>query len=854
VSLHGILMKGTGGALVILLAFVALRGLPLTDAAERDASETDPSGKKAFVEMTEAAGILHTHHKPVLDKKLDHIMSWVSSVGAAAAAGDYNNDGWMDLYVTDSKKGTPNYLYRNNGDGTFTDVAKESGVADVNDDNGTSMDCVWGDYDNDGWSDLFVVRWGKDVLFRNRGDGTFEDVSSKLFKSKDGQPGSPWANGNAVVFWDYNLDGRLDLYVGNYFRDVDLWNLETTVIMHDDFETARNGGHNYLWRQNRDGTFTEVAADMGLDDPGWTLAVGSADVNNDGWPDLYCADDFGPDQVFLSNRDGTFTNASESAIGYDTKKGMNVDFGDFNQDGWLDIYVANITTAEYLQEGNMLWHNNGPDESGQVTFTDISLETNTYDGGWGWGAKFFDYDNDGDQDLIAVNGFISAGEGNFWYDLASWTVTGEEAADAANWPAIGDRSFSGYESTRVWRNNGLFSFSRYDHHLGLDSTRDGRGVVVFDYDNDGDSDLFVANQDQPPQLYRNDMETGHHWLTVKLEADPATGVNRDAVGARVTVVTESGQQLRERDGGNSYCGQSDPRLAFGLGVEDRVRLLEVRWPDGGLQYVENIPADQMITVRQDPKQYADQVAIKVDKPQAIARRDTDAEKTTPPIDLEELDRHLSEFETRLREGDLNHTLASTYRQRCATNDRHDRAIGFFEKLVEARPDSDRARIHLSCSYIDKLPTQGGIAAVVSKGRLAHSGLTQLDVVLKRNPNLWEALYCRGMNHLHWPAALRHSDDAAADFTRCVELQSETGANAYPWYARTHIALGDAYAKMEDYAKARQAWRDGLKAFPANEALQKRAGIKDDDALFEFVTDQRSLESAIDTDLSFLDGQ
>src|SRR3972149_4598235 len=178
-------------------------------------------------------------------------------------------------------------------------------------------------------------------------------------------------------------------------------------MMHDSFETARNGGKNFLYRQQAHGTFREIACSVGVDDPGWTLAVGSADINNDGWPDLYCANDFGPDQLFLNDH-GAFKNVSKEVLGGDSKKGMNVDFGDFNNDGWLDIYVTNITTAEYLQEGNMLWHNNGVGPDGVLSLTDVSLETGTYDGGWGWGAKFFDYDNDRDLDLIAATGFINA--------------------------------------------------------------------------------------------------------------------------------------------------------------------------------------------------------------------------------------------------------------------------------------------------------------------------------------------------------------------------------------------------------------------------------------------------------------
>ncbi len=806
-----------------------------------------------FVDVTAAAGINHRHFKPILDHKLDNIMSWMASVGAAAAAGDYNNDGRLDLYVTNAQKGKPNYLYRNNGDGTFTDVAPSAGIAYLNGDSGTSMDCIWGDYDNDGWIDLYVVRWGTDVLFRNNGEGSFTDVTEKCFRKRDGSPGTQWANGNAAIFFDYNLDGRLDIYVGNYFEEIDLWHLESTRIMHDDFEMSRNAGRSFLYRQEPDGTFAEVAESLGLEDPGWTLAVGSADINNDGWPDLYCADDFGPDQLFLNRRDGTFANVTKDAIGFDTKKGMNVDFGDFNNDGWIDIYVTNITTAEYLQEGNMLWHNNGLAEDGTLTLTDVSLETGTYDGGWGWGAKFFDYDHDGDLDIIALNGFISAGEGNYWYDLATWTVTESDSTDAANWPAIGNRSFSGHERARLWRNDGLYTFTEQSEQAGITTTRDGRGVVTFDYDNDGDLDVFIANQNQPPNLYQNNIQSKNHWLMVALEADHTTGVNRDAVGARVTVLTSLGRQFRDRDGGNSYCGQSDPRLHFGLGTQDRVELLEVRWPDGGLQYLEDVPADQIVTVRQSPAAYASQIAIAVGPPKPWKRPTDENAASRPRIDPVEVDRMLSELEKTLRQGLGEFGLASAYRSKCALFDQHDRAIKFFKSVLAEKSNNHRAQIELGCAYVDKIPTCGGLAAVVCKGTQARKSLDQLDKVIARYPTLWVAYYCRGMNHLHWPRALRHSDDAYRDFAYCIELQrKDPSSPPPPYYLRTHVALGDAYAKAKEYDRARNAWREGLMVFPESKKLAERLTITDNRTLLKFVETERNLEQPIDTGLAFLD--
>jgi len=825
---------------------------PAENRASGSAVPAAKGPEKAFTDVAQDAGITHTHHKPVLDHKLDNIMSWVCSVGASAAAGDFDRDGWVDLYVTDSKKGHPNYLYRNNGDGTFTDVAKKAGLADLNGDQGTSMDCIWGDYDNDGWLDLYVLRWGNDALFRNNGDGTFVDVTKRLFRRRDGSPGTDWANGNAVIFWDFNLDGRLDLYVGNYFKEVDLWHLENTRIMHNDFERARNGGENFLYRQEPDGSFRDIADTKGLEDPGWTLAVGSADVNNDGWPDLYCADDFGPDQIFLSDGKGNLVNASDSAIGFDTKKGMNVEFGDINNDGWLDIYVANITTAEYLQEGNMLWHNNGFGSDGKLTFTDISLETGTYDGGWGWGAKMFDYDHDSDLDIVALNGFISAGEGNYWYDLASWTVTGEDAADAANWPAIGDRSFSGYESIRFWQNDGFFAFTQRATELGVDSKRDGRGAVVFDYDNDGDLDLFVANQNAAPHLYRNNLATEAHYLMIALETDSSSGVNRDGIGTRVTIMTPDGVQIRERDGGNGYSGQSDPRIHFGLGAQAAIKLIEIRWPDGGLQYLEDVKADQLLKVRQDQSLYADKLAISVTAPKPWVRKASSKPKKPKGPSPEVIDGMLRDMEAAIEKDSSGYALASEYRARCAQYGMHVRSIDFFEQLSRKRPESNRIRVEWACAYVDKIPTCGGIAAVVSKGTLARKSLDQLTKVLKRESDSWEALYCRAMNHLHWPRALRHSDDAVEDFKRCIELQDkDPKRDQKPYYLRSYVGLGDAHTKAKQYDDARKAWRQGLELYPESKQLKDRLAISDNGDLLDFVESVRNLEQPIDTSLSFL---
>lgn len=842
-------------------AWIAVAAVSLAMAALLKSGLTHPKPKPptvpaialaaptTFQDVTQAAGILHRHRKPTLDRKLDNIMSWVCSVGAAACAGDFDRDGFVDLFVTNSRKGLPNYLYRNKGNGTFEDVADRAGVANLNGDDGTCMDCAWGDYDNDGDLDLYVVRWGRDVLFRNDGSGRFENVTTALFTAEHGEPGMVWANGNAVIWFDFDGDGRLDIYIGNYFQPFDLWNLPHTRIMHDSFERSRNAGRNSLFRQLPDGTFRDVAPALGVDDPGWTLAAGAGDLNNDGWPDIYCADDFGPDQLFLNNRDGTFRNVTESAIGHDTQKGMNADFGDFDNDGWLDIYVANITTSEYLQEGNMLWHNDGPDAAGGMSFADASLETGTYDGGWGWGAKFVDLENDGDLDIVAVNGFISAGEGSYWKDLANWTVTGQDVTDARNWPTIGDWSFSGYERTRVWRNDGATHFTEIAEQTGLGDVRDGRGLVAFDYDNDGDMDLFVAAHDQKPILYRNDLPKSN-WLMLDVVGDPALGCPRDAIGSRVTVVTDDRTQIREKDGGNGYAGQSDRRLHFGLGDATTARLVEVRWPGGKqAQYFENVKAGQVLRVVQSSSEMA---VVRLDADRPKRWRKPAAVKPASSLSRAEQDEYLGQLEDNIRIRTRDLKIMSRYRALCAEYDRHDRSIEFLERLAGESPGIRELMVNYGSSYIDKIPTCGGLAAIVSKGTLARQSLDVLNQVVEANPNWWLGYYTRAMNHLHWPAALGHCPAAVADFRKCLELQSAGNGNSRmkPYYVRTHIGLGDAYAKDKEFTEARQAWRAGLAQFPYDADLIERLAFEDDGELRDFILEVRGLELPVDTDLSF----
>ena len=545
------------------------------------------SGQRWFEDITQKAGVAHRHTNRSFKNVYANIMEGYTALGASAAVADYDGDGFDDIFVTDSKVDGKNHLYHNNGDLTFTDVAEQAGVANGNDEDNASADALWFDYNNDGRPDLFVVRFGHSQLFENLGNGKFRDVSRQAGLDR-------YMNAITAIAFDYDHDGRLDLFVGSYFQPTNLFHPDTPRFFPESFETANNGGGVTVFHNNGNGTFTDVTDKVGLRQSGWVLALGHADANNDGWDDLYVACDFGTDRFFVNNGDGTFTDRTESAIGFDTKKGMNADWGDYDNDGFLDVFVTNITD-DYMKEGNFLWHNNG-----NLTFTDLSRETGTYDTGWGWGGKFFDYDNDGWLDLYVVNGWVSAGKENYVPDIfAMITRPNVDFADLRNWPPMGNKSLSGYEKKKLFHNEHGELFKEEAARHGLDSVRDGRGIAVADFDNDGRLDLFVTNANTEPYLYHNILPTGAHWVEFLLEG---TVSNRMAIGAQVRITVKGEKRLSFVNGGNGFAAQSTQRVHFGLADATSIDRVEVRWPSGANQIFENLAADKIYKVREgNPK-------------------------------------------------------------------------------------------------------------------------------------------------------------------------------------------------------------------------------------------------------------
>lgn len=547
-------------------------------------SADGPSGRIRFEEIGEKAGVRHMHKTRIFKGSHSDVLGMFTSGGAASAVADYDNDGLEDIFVTNSAEGSSNRLFRNEGNMVFSDRTDEAGVGGGNDPLSVVSDALFFDYDNDGWKDLLLVRFGTPVLYRNQGDGTFKDVSATSGLNK-------FANSLAAIAFDYDGDGLLDILLGNYFPPVNLLELPTPKVLPDDLDNAHNGGGISLWKNLGDGKFREVTEEAGLDGhTGWTLDVGHGDFDNDGKPDFYVAGDYGTDRIYFNNGDGTFTDATADAIGFDTKKGMNAEVADYNNDGLLDVYVTNITD-EYMKECNMLWHNNG-----DRTFTDLSKETGTCDTLWGWGAKFADFDNDLWLDLFAVNGLRSASDENYIPVLVEMIITpGVDFSDVNSWPAIGDMSWSGYQKSKLFHNLGLTQvFKEISSEAGVDNDLDGRGVAIADFDNDGLIDIYQTNADQPALLYRNVSEGVGNWINLHLIG---TESNRDAIGARLTMKAGSTTLIREVSGANGYSAQSSYRVHFGLGAIEKIDSLEIRWPSGRVETVE-VPLNALTFIQE----------------------------------------------------------------------------------------------------------------------------------------------------------------------------------------------------------------------------------------------------------------
>ena len=495
------------------------------------------------------------------------------TTGAGCAFLDYDNDGWMDIYLVNSgacdfyTPATPlrNALYRNNRDGTFTDVTEKAGVAG----GGYGMGVAVGDYNGDGLPDMFVSGYNRSFLYRNNGNGTFTDVTKEAGLHLDG-----WST--SAVWFDYDNDGRLDLYVCQFAK----FNRGMNKFCGDAVSNQRHycvpsiypPSRSWLFHNNGNGTFTDVSEASGIAGSlgkGW--GVVATDINNDGWMDLFVANDTVENFLFVNNH-GKFTEqALQAGVAYSqdgqTRSGMGVDSADFDQDGWLDLFVTNIDHQLYSLYRN---HHDG-------TFDDLATRTvlgqSTREMS-GWGMRFFDYDNDGNLDLIIANGHPDDQIG-----LISPVVTYRE-------PLLLFR----YDGKALQNTSGS---------AGPVFQKDfaARGLALGDFDNDGAVDVLISINNGAPLLLRNQAASGHHWLGVHLVGKTC---NRDAIGAHVKWTTGATERHRMKTGGGSFLSSSDPRLVLGLGTSSVVDRLEVRWPQPSkrVEVLTKVPVDRYITIEE----------------------------------------------------------------------------------------------------------------------------------------------------------------------------------------------------------------------------------------------------------------
>ena len=545
-----------------------------------------------FQEVSHAAGINFVHQAPTLDHQLDHIMPQVASMGAAVSIVDFDRDGWSDIYVTNSGEGSKNALYRNMGDGTFKDVAPELGVADINQPGtGVSMGAVWGDYDNDGYEDLFLYKWGKPELYHNDQGKGFTRVTD--------QAGLPsWLNANTAVWLDYDGDGLLDLFIGGYYsEEVNLWHLQTTKMMPESFEYAKNGGRKYLFHNLGNGRFEDVTEKMGIHSRRWALAASAADLRGKGHPDLFIANDYGVSELYFNDGSQFHEVGQQTGVGFSPKSGMNVAFGDVFNRGNLAVYVSNISEDGVLIQGNNLWVPKEGTSGNTVQYENLARDMGVELGGWSFGAQFGDLNNDGTLDLYVTNGYVSLDRNkNYWYDFSK--IAGGNStiiADAKNWPPMEGRSLSGYQHKKVWINDGAGKFVDVAQSVGVTDTYDGRSIALADFWHRGVLDMVVANQRGPLLLYKNTVASESQWIEFDLEG---TKSNRSAIGAQVTLYWDGQQQVQVVSGGSGFCSQNQRQLHFGLGKNPKIEKAVIHWPSGKIQTIDNPLANQLHKVKE----------------------------------------------------------------------------------------------------------------------------------------------------------------------------------------------------------------------------------------------------------------
>ena len=576
-----------------------------------------------------------------VDPGVRHLAKWILSVGDAVAIADVNNDSLQDIFLTNTLKKTNEraslYLNQNHLQFTPFEIPALEKLRNHPEQHGLAACALFMDYDNDGDEDLFVgVGFGQSRLLKNQLSETgllsFVDVTAQAGIQEH-------TTCIAAVWFDYNKDGYIDLLIGNsvtpYLPDyenptkLNLFKLPNPEFkgdrrmfhfMHSSWHQAENGGLNLLYKNNGNGKFTKIDIEaIGMPETHWTLAINTADFNQDGWPDIYCASDFGPDDVYINQQGQSFQRISGltfGSIGKDTYKGMNVSLADFDRNGYTDVYVSNVH-APLQAEGSLLWMTYPNNSKGQPRFKNKAAMLGALnEHRFGWGACTGDINNDGWTDIIQANGMVDDSfdkkfitPRDYWYVNARLARTGPDVhAYADQWADIRGYSIFGQQKNRVLRNNQCQYFDDIADRVGLSETGNSRGVALADFDNDGDLDLVITHQFKNVSLYRNDQIHDSHprnWIGIQLNGNGTTS-NRNAVHAVVTLESETGKdywiQRTEVSRVSGFSSQSDPRLFFGLAAYQGPFTVSITWPSGEVEKHPNITPNQYYEISQGIKE------------------------------------------------------------------------------------------------------------------------------------------------------------------------------------------------------------------------------------------------------------
>lgn len=532
-----------------------------------------------LTDITKKAGIFHVHKTSHIHKKFENVNSWVASTGASLAVVDPTGEGWYDIYLTTQEIGGLNHYYKNNRDGTFTEIAEKLNIANVNQVWPTYRP-IFFDYDRDGKKDLLLLSY-KPRLFHNEGEKGYVEVYQNGILN-----GTFYGGANMVQL---NNKGNLDLIVSPFINEDAYYNPKTTVIMPDNFSNSTNGSPIQFYNNQGNGKFLlDTTNEKKLSHIGWGHSVGVFDIRGIGHKDIWFPEDYSTEKIYFNNKKNIFEDISEELMQFSYgfgRNGMSIDFADVDNDGHPLIFVSHIFEPYYKIAGNNLWKwREG------THFEQQAEKRGVLKCGWAWGARFVDFDNDGYLDLIVVNGYISKNPNKtYWYMTAVLDASGSFILkDSVNWPKMDDSSIAGYQRSCLFYNNHKGEFIDVASKTDLkNDLLDGRGVVPIDIMNNGSPGLVVANQNGEAKLYLNQQKNNNKWIGFTFKGIKS---NIDGWGAVVKVYLRDNKIItRELEPLNGHGAQGEDRILIGLGEKPEIRQIQIYWPSGIIQTLPALP-------------------------------------------------------------------------------------------------------------------------------------------------------------------------------------------------------------------------------------------------------------------------